>query len=283
MTDTETLSVPDRPETDADSTSAPEAATKPEPGAEMAAEPSAAEPAPAAMAAAEPIAEGAAPEAEAVTPDVAEASPAEAAATPEAPTTGDEAGAEAGGETAGAETSGEVAAQGAAAAEGAAKGAAKKKGKARRKRRPTPRLREEFVAPTPEELAAIPSDIVRAAIEGGTPVGGKIIGWNQGGFHAVVEGITAFCPKSSMELGAPPHEPAQYLDKEYLFRVLRVEDKGHRLVLSRAAVLREEKKHKAEAMPTQACPRCSSPKLPHRVCPTCGYYRGKKMVEVEDA
>lgn len=41
--------------------------------------------------------------------------------------------------------------------------------------------------------------------------------------------------------------------------------------------------HHAESMATQSCPRCSSPKLPHRVCPTCGYYRGKKMVEVEDA
>jgi large subunit ribosomal protein L32 len=40
---------------------------------------------------------------------------------------------------------------------------------------------------------------------------------------------------------------------------------------------------KAVSMASQACPRCSSPKLPHRVCPTCGYYRGKKMVEVEDA
>jgi large subunit ribosomal protein L32 len=41
--------------------------------------------------------------------------------------------------------------------------------------------------------------------------------------------------------------------------------------------------HKAASVATQACPRCSSPKLSHRVCPTCGYYRGKKMIEVEDA
>lgn len=40
---------------------------------------------------------------------------------------------------------------------------------------------------------------------------------------------------------------------------------------------------RAVVMATQPCPRCDSPKLPHRVCPTCGYYRGKKMVEVEDA
>ncbi|MEP6688190.1 MAG: 50S ribosomal protein L32 [Gemmatimonadales bacterium] len=41
--------------------------------------------------------------------------------------------------------------------------------------------------------------------------------------------------------------------------------------------------HAAPSMATQACPRCSSPKLSHRVCESCGYYRGKKQIEVEDA
>jgi large subunit ribosomal protein L32 len=40
--------------------------------------------------------------------------------------------------------------------------------------------------------------------------------------------------------------------------------------------------HSGAGMKTQPCPRCSSPRLPHRVCPTCGYYRGKKVVEVGD-
>lgn len=39
---------------------------------------------------------------------------------------------------------------------------------------------------------------------------------------------------------------------------------------------------KAKAVATQSCSRCGSPKLPHRVCDSCGYYRGKKQVEVED-
>jgi large subunit ribosomal protein L32 len=26
------------------------------------------------------------------------------------------------------------------------------------------------------------------------------------------------------------------------------------------------------------CPQCHEPKLPHRVCPTCGYYDGKDVV-----
>ena len=38
----------------------------------------------------------------------------------------------------------------------------------------------------------------------------------------------------------------------------------------------------APAVPSQSCPRCGSPRLPHRVCDSCGYYRGKKRVEVED-
>ena len=41
--------------------------------------------------------------------------------------------------------------------------------------------------------------------------------------------------------------------------------------------------HSGAGMPTQACPRCGSPKLSHRVCGSCGYYAGKKRLEVEDS
>jgi large subunit ribosomal protein L32 len=39
--------------------------------------------------------------------------------------------------------------------------------------------------------------------------------------------------------------------------------------------------YKAEAVATQSCPRCGDPKLSHRVCPTCGYYRDEAVIEVE--
>ena len=29
------------------------------------------------------------------------------------------------------------------------------------------------------------------------------------------------------------------------------------------------------------CPQCHEPKLPHRVCPNCGYYDGKDVVNAE--
>ncbi len=30
------------------------------------------------------------------------------------------------------------------------------------------------------------------------------------------------------------------------------------------------------------CPNCMSPKLPHRVCKHCGYYKGKTVIEVKE-
>lgn len=30
------------------------------------------------------------------------------------------------------------------------------------------------------------------------------------------------------------------------------------------------------------CPQCHNAKLPHRVCPTCGYYNGREVVSAEE-
>ena len=39
---------------------------------------------------------------------------------------------------------------------------------------------------------------------------------------------------------------------------------------------------KAELPTVQKCPKCGDPKIPHRVCPTCGTYKGEQVVEVEE-
>jgi large subunit ribosomal protein L32 len=31
------------------------------------------------------------------------------------------------------------------------------------------------------------------------------------------------------------------------------------------------------------CAHCHEPRLPHRVCPSCGYYGGKEVVKVPEA
>ncbi|MFZ9669338.1 MAG: 50S ribosomal protein L32 [Solirubrobacterales bacterium] len=47
---------------------------------------------------------------------------------------------------------------------------------------------------------------------------------------------------------------------------------------SRARRDRRRATHRAERARTNLCPKCYSPRLPHRVCPTCGEYGGRQVV-----
>lgn len=40
---------------------------------------------------------------------------------------------------------------------------------------------------------------------------------------------------------------------------------------------------KAPPLTLVTCPQCKARILPHRVCPSCGYYGGREVVEVEAA
>jgi large subunit ribosomal protein L32 len=45
---------------------------------------------------------------------------------------------------------------------------------------------------------------------------------------------------------------------------------------------RKRRTHYKLAPPTQSvCPQCREAKLPHRVCPHCGYYKGREIVATE--
>lgn len=37
-----------------------------------------------------------------------------------------------------------------------------------------------------------------------------------------------------------------------------------------------------DAPRTNLCPQCHSPKLPHRVCPVCGTYKGREVISFEE-
>jgi large subunit ribosomal protein L32 len=41
--------------------------------------------------------------------------------------------------------------------------------------------------------------------------------------------------------------------------------------------------HKAAVPAWNSCPQCHSPRLPHRVCPECGYYGGRQVVAEGDS
>lgn len=39
---------------------------------------------------------------------------------------------------------------------------------------------------------------------------------------------------------------------------------------------------KTEAPSLSTCPQCSELKLPHHICPSCGTYKGRTVIKVED-
>lgn len=41
--------------------------------------------------------------------------------------------------------------------------------------------------------------------------------------------------------------------------------------------------HRLSAPPLMACPNCRQRKLQHHVCPHCGYYHGRQVVQVGPA
>jgi large subunit ribosomal protein L32 len=47
---------------------------------------------------------------------------------------------------------------------------------------------------------------------------------------------------------------------------------------SHARTNKRRSQHKITPPRLQSCPQCHSPVLPHRVCPTCGHYRGREVV-----
>lgn len=39
--------------------------------------------------------------------------------------------------------------------------------------------------------------------------------------------------------------------------------------------------HRMPVVTAKPCPQCGAPHEPHRVCPKCGYYRGRQVLTVE--
>jgi large subunit ribosomal protein L32 len=53
----------------------------------------------------------------------------------------------------------------------------------------------------------------------------------------------------------------------------------------RQSTTRRDKRrsHDAITLPnTVLCPQCGEPKLPHRVCPSCGTYKGRQDIDTEE-
>ena len=88
-------------------------------------------------------------------------------------------------------------------------------------------------------------EALRGAFDNGVPVEGKVTGRNKGGYDVSVAGLRAFCPLSQIDLAFPRNVDA-FLGKTYLFRITELSEDLTAMVVSRAAVLRDERDHQAK-------------------------------------
>jgi len=47
---------------------------------------------------------------------------------------------------------------------------------------------------------------------------------------------------------------------------------------SHSRTAKRRAQHRIDAPALNACPRCHSPRRPHRVCPVCGTYAGREVL-----
>ncbi len=83
------------------------------------------------------------------------------------------------------------------------------------------------------------------AVEAGLPVDGKVVGRRKGGFDVTIAGVRGFCPVSQIS-DQRTEDLDQFLGQSYQFKVLEYSPDDRKLVVSRAALLREEKTRKRE-------------------------------------
>jgi small subunit ribosomal protein S1 len=86
---------------------------------------------------------------------------------------------------------------------------------------------------------------LRQMFENRLPVEGKVSSRNKGGFEVTVAGLRAFCPLSQIALGKIDN-PDQFVGQTLEFRVTEMSDDGRRIVISRAALLKEAASARAD-------------------------------------
>lgn len=85
------------------------------------------------------------------------------------------------------------------------------------------------------------------AFRTGRPVTGKVEKAIKGGFEVRVGKSRAFCPYSQMDLHRV-EQPDEHLGRSYIFNILQFRRGGEDVVLSRRAILEEERREEAKAV-----------------------------------
>ncbi|MFH1680995.1 MAG: S1 RNA-binding domain-containing protein [Candidatus Eisenbacteria bacterium] len=88
-------------------------------------------------------------------------------------------------------------------------------------------------------------EILRQRYEARVPVEGIVKATNRGGFEVNLGGRRAFCPYSQIDV-VYCEKPEEYVGRRLSFLIVRLDGGGRNIVLSRRAILEEDRKKKAE-------------------------------------
>jgi small subunit ribosomal protein S1 len=87
---------------------------------------------------------------------------------------------------------------------------------------------------------------LKDAYDAGMPIEGSVKEVNKGGFSVAVLGQRAFCPVSQIERFYC-EKPEEHVGRTYAFTIIRFEEDGRNIVLSRRAILEREAEEAAKA------------------------------------
>jgi small subunit ribosomal protein S1 len=86
-------------------------------------------------------------------------------------------------------------------------------------------------------------ELLQKALQEGTPVEGTVTGKTKGGLFVNISGVNAFLPGSQIDLKVPK-DIENLIGQKLLFKVLKINNKLSNVIVSRRAVLEEERQRK---------------------------------------
>ena len=96
-------------------------------------------------------------------------------------------------------------------------------------------------------ISAVELKSIQGAYEAGLPVNGAVKREVKGGFEVVVGDVRCFCPHSQIDMKGG-REGGIYLGQTFPFKVLEFEEEGRNIILSRRALLEEERQRAMERL-----------------------------------
>jgi small subunit ribosomal protein S1 len=89
--------------------------------------------------------------------------------------------------------------------------------------------------------------LIQMAYQEAIPVYGTVLDTVKGGYSISVGGTRCFCPVSQIDLRAPS-DPRALVGKSYLFKIIEYKEKGRNIIVSRSALLEEQRKITEEGL-----------------------------------